>query len=49
MTSDGMIVDDANYEMLFKMKKFGLKSVAIGIESANDDILRNVKKRRKVK
>jgi len=44
MTSDGMRGKDASYEMLLKMKTFGLKSVAIGIESANDDILKSIKK-----
>ncbi len=44
ITSDGMRAKDANREMLKKLKRFGLQSVAIGIESANDDILRSIKK-----
>lgn len=44
ITSDGMRGKDADYEMLSRMKTFGLESVAIGIESANDDILKYIKK-----
>lgn len=44
MTSEGFRAIDANYEMLNKMKRFGLKSVAVGIESANEEILQNIKK-----
>lgn len=44
LTSDGMRAEDADPEMLKKLKQFGLQSVAIGIESANDDILNSIKK-----
>lgn len=44
MTSDGMRAKDADPIMLKKLKQFGLQSVAIGIESANDDILSSIKK-----
>jgi len=41
---DGMRLDDAEREMLQKMKKFGLRQVSVGIESANDDTLTFIKK-----
>lgn len=41
---DGMRLDDADREMLRKMKKFGLRQVSVGIESANDDTLAFIKK-----
>ena len=44
LTSDGMRAKDADPIMLKKLKQFGLQSVAIGIESANDDILNSIKK-----
>jgi anaerobic magnesium-protoporphyrin IX monomethyl ester cyclase len=44
ITSDGMRAHDADETMLRRMKRFGLQRVAIGVESANDDILRNVRK-----
>jgi radical SAM superfamily enzyme YgiQ (UPF0313 family) len=44
MVSDGMRARDADREMLRRLKGSGLDSVAIGFESANDDILKNVKK-----
>ena len=44
LTSDGMRAKDADPVMLKKLKQFGLQSVAIGIESANDDILNSIKK-----
>jgi anaerobic magnesium-protoporphyrin IX monomethyl ester cyclase len=44
ITSDGMRGDDADSEMLKRMKAFGLRSVAIGVESANEGILKEIKK-----
>lgn len=44
ISSDGMRATDADINMLTKMKELGLKSVAIGVESANDLILKNIKK-----
>lgn len=44
LSSDGMRAKDADPVMLTKLKQFGLQSVAIGIESANDDILNSIKK-----
>jgi radical SAM superfamily enzyme YgiQ (UPF0313 family) len=44
ITSDGMRGDDADVEMLQKMKESGLKLIAIGVESANEGILKNIKK-----
>jgi anaerobic magnesium-protoporphyrin IX monomethyl ester cyclase len=44
ISSDGMRAKDADPTMLKKLQMFGLKSVAIGIESANDDILNSIKK-----
>lgn len=44
ISSDGMRADSADIEMLQKMRKFGLKSVAIGVESADETILKNIKK-----
>jgi radical SAM superfamily enzyme YgiQ (UPF0313 family)/glycosyltransferase involved in cell wall biosynthesis len=44
LASDGMRAKDADPVVLAKMKAFGLQSVAIGVESANDDILRLIKK-----
>jgi len=44
ISSDGMRADDADVEMLQKMKEIGLTSVAIGVESANETILKNIKK-----
>lgn len=44
LSSDGMRADDADVEMLQKMKELGLQSVAIGVESADETILKNIKK-----
>ncbi|MBP7654304.1 radical SAM protein [Candidatus Dependentiae bacterium] len=44
MSSDGMRANDADYDMLSKIKKYGLNRIAIGIESANEDILEKIKK-----
>jgi len=44
MSSDGMRAEDADFEMLKKMKEFGFNSVAIGVESVNDEVLKNIKK-----
>lgn len=44
LTSDGMRAKDADPVMLEKLQKLGLQSVAVGIESANDDILDSIKK-----
>lgn len=44
ISSDGMRAASADINMLTKMKELGLKSVAIGVESANDLILKNIKK-----
>lgn len=44
LSSDGMRANDADRSMLMKLKKIGLQRVAIGVESANDDILRSIKK-----
>jgi radical SAM superfamily enzyme YgiQ (UPF0313 family)/glycosyltransferase involved in cell wall biosynthesis/predicted O-methyltransferase YrrM len=44
LSSDGMRAKDADLDLLHQLKKFGLQSVAIGVESANDDILRFIKK-----
>lgn len=44
LSSDGMRAKDADPVMLKKLKEFGLQSVAIGVESANDDILDSIKK-----
>lgn len=44
ISSDGMRARDADRTMLLKLKRFGLQRVAVGIESANDDILRSIKK-----
>lgn len=43
-SSDGMRADSVNEDVVLCAKKFGLTSVSMGIESANDDILRNIKK-----
>lgn len=48
MALDGFRARDANDKMLSEMKKFGLKRVSIGIESANDGILENIKKGEKL-
>ncbi len=44
LSSDGMRANDYNEETLKIMKSYGLRHVAIGIESANEDILKRIKK-----
>ena len=44
MISDGMRADNSDFEMLRKMKESGLFSVAIGVESANDHVLKRTRK-----
>jgi radical SAM superfamily enzyme YgiQ (UPF0313 family) len=44
LSADGLRAEDAERGMLERMKQCGLKSVAIGVESANEGILRNIKK-----
>lgn len=44
ISSDGMRAKDADRELLARLKKYGLKRIAIGFESANDDILQSIKK-----
>jgi radical SAM superfamily enzyme YgiQ (UPF0313 family) len=44
LSSDGMRGNSCNIELLTSMKKFGLSTIAVGIESANNDILKKIKK-----
>lgn len=46
--SDGIRADDVDVELLIKMKELGLNSVAIGVESANDEVLKTIKKGEKL-
>jgi len=44
LSFDGMRLKDANPEILHLLKKFGLKHIAVGIESANNDTLAFIQK-----
>lgn len=44
ISSDGMRANDYDEELIAAMKDYALEYVAIGIESANDDILKLIKK-----
>lgn len=44
LCSDGMRANDVTEDILSTMKKFDFQRVAVGIESANEHILKNVKK-----
>lgn len=44
VNADGMRAQDADESVLRRMKEVGLRRIAIGVESANDDVLVNVKK-----
>lgn len=44
LSSDGIRGKSVNKELMQELKQFGLEWIAIGVESANDDILQNIKK-----